>query len=166
MAARPSSVKVVSAAQMRSIEDRSEVAGVSKGTLMENAGLEVARAVRRRIGHLPGVRVLVLVGPGNNGGDGLVAARHLHRWGARVLAYLCGRRPSPDPKLDSVRKWRPDRRTTILKVYADLDTGALVSECEAVEQAHFEDWIKLAGWPVESIHKVDLICQVGNFWKL
>ena len=103
MAARPSSVKVVSAAQMRSIEDRSEVAGVSKGTLMENAGLEVARAVRRRIGHLPGVRVLVLVGPGNNGGDGLVAARHLHRWGARVLAYLCGRRPSPDAKLDSLR---------------------------------------------------------------
>ena len=96
-------VKVVSAAQMRRIEDRSEQTGVSKDTLMENAGLEVARAVRRRLGHLAGVRVVVLVGPGNNGGDGLVAARHLHRWGARVLAYLCGRRPSPDPKLDSLR---------------------------------------------------------------
>ena len=100
-------VKVVSAAQMRRIEDRSEALApfpVSKDTLMENAGLEVARSVRRRLGHLPGVRVVMLVGPGNNGGDGLVAARHLHRWGARVLAYLCGHRPSPDPKLDALRE--------------------------------------------------------------
>ena len=106
MAAPALPAKVVSAAQMRRIEDLSEESGVSKDALMENAGLEVARAVRRRIGHLPGVRVVVLVGPGNNGGDGLVVARHLHRWGARVLAYLCGRRPSPDPKLDSLRRAR------------------------------------------------------------
>ncbi len=39
-------------------------------------------------------------------------------------------------KLDAVKKWRPDRRTTILKVYGDLQSGTLVSECEAVEQAH------------------------------
>ncbi len=69
-------------------------------------------------------------------------------------------------KLDSVKKWRPDRRTTILKVYGDLQSGTLVSECEAVEQAHFEDWMKMVGWPATSIHKVDMICQVGNFWKL
>ena len=68
--------------------------------------------------------------------------------------------------LGSVSKWRPDRRTTILKVYGDLETGRLVSECEAVEQSHFEDWINLVGWPAESIHKVDMICQVGNFWNL
>ena len=69
-------------------------------------------------------------------------------------------------KLDAVRKWRPDRRTTILKVYGDLSTGRLVSECEAVEQSHFEDWINLVGWPAESIHRVDVVCQVGNFWQL
>ena len=69
-------------------------------------------------------------------------------------------------KLEAVRKWRPDLRTTILKVYGDLGNGRLVSECEAAEQAHFEDWIKLVGWPAESIHKVDLICQVGNIWKM
>ena len=74
-------MKVVSAEQMRRIEDRSEAAGVSKDALMENAGLAIARAVRHRLGHLAGVRVVVLVGPGNNGGDGLVAARHLYRWG-------------------------------------------------------------------------------------
>lgn len=69
-------------------------------------------------------------------------------------------------KLGAVRKWRPDRRTTILKVYGDLTRGRLVSECEAVEQAHFEDWIKMVGWPAESIHQVDVICQVGNIWKV
>ena len=69
-------------------------------------------------------------------------------------------------KLNGVSKWRPDRRTTILKVYGDLEHGKLVSECEAVEQAHFEDWIKMVGWPAESIHKVDMICQVGNFWNV
>jgi hypothetical protein len=69
-------------------------------------------------------------------------------------------------KLNAVRKWRPDRRTTILKVYGDLEKGTLISECEAVEQSHFEDWIKMVGWPAQAIHKVDMICQVGNFWKV
>ena len=76
------------------------------------------------------------------------------------------------PKRNFETSWTPSASggqtgaRTILKVYGDLESGTLVSECEAVEQAHFEDWIKLAGWPVESIHKVDVICQVGNFWKL
>jgi hypothetical protein len=69
-------------------------------------------------------------------------------------------------KLDSVKKWRPDRRTTILKVYGDFSTGTIVTECEAAEQSHFEDWITMVGWPAESIHQVDMICQVGNIWKL
>ena len=67
---------------------------------------------------------------------------------------------------NGVAKWRPDRRTTILKVYADFKSGTMVSECEAAEQSHFEDWINLAGWPAASIHRVDIICQVGNFWKM
>ena len=69
-------------------------------------------------------------------------------------------------KLNGVSKWRPDRRTTILKVYGDIENGKLVTECEAVEQEHFEDWIKMTGWPAESMFKVDLVMQVGNIWKL
>ena len=69
-------------------------------------------------------------------------------------------------KLDAVRKWRPDRRTTVVKVYGDLENGKLITECEAVEQSHFEDSISMVGWPADSIHKVDIICQVGNFWTL
>ena len=85
---------------MRAIEDRSEEAGVSTDTLMENAGLAVARTARRVVGPLTGVPVVVLVGSGNNGADGLVAARHLRRWGASVTAYICRERGAPDPKLD------------------------------------------------------------------
>ena len=93
-------MKVVTAAEMRAIEDRSEEAGVSTDTLMENAGLAVARTARRMLGPLAGVPVVVLVGSGNNGADGLVAARHIRRWGARVTAYICRERGISDPKLE------------------------------------------------------------------
>ena len=68
--------------------------------------------------------------------------------------------------LSEAKKWRPDRRTTILKVYCNLEEGKLVSECESAEQAHFEDWIKQVDWPCDAIYKVDLIHQVGQIWKL
>lgn len=91
--------KIVTVAQMQAIEARSERVGVSTDTLMERAGLAVARAARRMAGPLTGVPIVVLVGPGNNGADGLVAARHLRRWGALATAYLCRDRSASDPKL-------------------------------------------------------------------
>ena len=97
-------MKIVTSEQMRTIEDRSEEAGVSKDTLLENAGLAIAKRIRHHLSPLKGVSVLILVGPGNNGGDGLVVARHLHNWDARVLAYLCTNRRAPDPKLDIIRE--------------------------------------------------------------
>ena len=96
-------MKIVTADQMRQIEARSEAAGVSTDTLMENAGLAVARSARRAVGPMTGVPVLALIGPGNNGADGLVTARHLQRWGANVTTYLCRDRAAPDPKLDAAR---------------------------------------------------------------
>lgn len=60
--------------------------GLSTLVLMENAGLATARLAARMMPK--GGRVVVLAGKGNNGGDGLVAARHLANWGARVLVLL------------------------------------------------------------------------------
>ena len=98
-------MKVVTAAQMVAIEQASERAGVSTDTLMENAGLAVAQAARDELGGAAGARVVVLVGPGNNGADGLVAARRLRRWGAEVVCCLLTPRPERDPKLDSALEY-------------------------------------------------------------
>ena len=74
--------------------DRATLAGghATGGELMERAGAGVARALERRYGPVLGLRVLVLCGPGNNGGDGFVAARHLHARGARTHVLLLGLR--------------------------------------------------------------------------
>jgi len=91
-------MKIVSSEGMRRIEQASVQAGVSLDTLMENAGLAVAESVRDVLRSPSGRSALVLVGPGNNGGDGFVVARHLAWWGARVSAYICTSRPDEDPK--------------------------------------------------------------------
>lgn len=63
--------------------------GVDILQLMEVAGLQVARAAWQLCGARP-ARLLVVAGRGNNGGDGLVAARMLDAWGCRVRALLVG----------------------------------------------------------------------------
>ncbi len=72
---------------MRRIEDACETEGVSKDSLMEKAGLATALVARNLLGGAAGRKIVVLVGPGNNGGDGLVAARRLAGWGASVTAW-------------------------------------------------------------------------------
>ncbi|PHH54104.1 NAD(P)H-hydrate epimerase [Ceratocystis fimbriata CBS 114723] len=61
--------------------------------LMELAGLAVSQAIFKVHPISKGPRVLVAVGPGNNGGDGLVAARHLHMYGYTPTVYY-PKRPS------------------------------------------------------------------------
>jgi NAD(P)H-hydrate epimerase len=63
---------------------------------MEQAGWGVAQIAMQRLGSAAGKRVLVLVGPGNNGGDGLVIARHLCDAGADVTLYLWRRDTQAD----------------------------------------------------------------------
>ncbi|HEY1659169.1 MAG TPA: NAD(P)H-hydrate dehydratase [Candidatus Sulfotelmatobacter sp.] len=80
-------MKIVSAQEMRTI-DRSttERFGVPPLKLMENAGTAVADFVLRQF---PGAKqITVFCGKGNNGGDGFVAAHHLHEEGRRVQVIL------------------------------------------------------------------------------
>jgi hydroxyethylthiazole kinase-like uncharacterized protein yjeF len=89
-------VKLVTADQMRRIDQLSAAAGVGTDVLMENAGLAVAQESWMALGTLEERHILVLAGPGNNGGDGLVAARYLHEWGAGVQVYLLKARGEDD----------------------------------------------------------------------
>lgn len=95
-------MKVVTIDQMRRLEARCESRGISTDSLMEKAGLAVAEAMRKSIGSLQGEHIVVLVGPGNNGGDGLVAARHLSDRGAKVHVVVCAPRREPDEKMASL----------------------------------------------------------------
>jgi len=70
--------------QAATLDRETQARGIAAETLMERAGRAVARAAIDLIGGSYGRRAVVVCGKGNNGGDGLVAARHLARWGARV----------------------------------------------------------------------------------
>jgi NAD(P)H-hydrate epimerase len=97
-------MKLVTAAQMRELEQAAVAAGTSLDHLMEQAGLAVAQEAWLSLGVVAGRRVLVLVGPGNNGGDGLVAARHLAEWEADVAVYMAAPRSGDDAHLAQVRE--------------------------------------------------------------
>ena len=89
-------MKIVTVGQMIDLEAKSAKAGAPPDFLMENAGLATAECARKLVGNVGGKAILILVGPGNNGGDGLVAARHLHDWGAKVHLFLVKRRTEND----------------------------------------------------------------------
>ena len=92
---------VLTAAETRAAEQVAMAAGVSVDTLMERAGLALARAVWRFGG---GRSTLILCGPGNNGGDGYVAARLLQSWGVTVrLAALLP--PATDVAKRAAAQW-------------------------------------------------------------
>ena len=72
---------ILTAEMMRAAEQTAIDAGTSVEQLMERAGAALAEAAYRFSGPLP---ALILCGPGNNGGDGYVAARHLAERGVKV----------------------------------------------------------------------------------
>ena len=92
-------MKLVTSAEMRALEERAAAVGRPPPVLMEEAGLGVAQEVWINLGAVPERKVVLLIGPGNNGGDGLVAARHLHDWGAQVVVLLLAPRGEDDANL-------------------------------------------------------------------
>ncbi len=89
---------ILTAAEMRAAEDAVIATGVSVETLMERAGTAIAEAVRRLAGAND---VLILCGPGNNGGDGYVAARVLAEMGVAVRVAALS-----EPKTDAAKSAR------------------------------------------------------------
>jgi len=86
-------VEILTSQQMRAIDRRAIATfGIPEIVLMENAGLQVLHCMQGVYADLPLRRILLLCGPGNNGGDALVVARHLHNRRISFEAILFGRR--------------------------------------------------------------------------
>jgi hydroxyethylthiazole kinase-like uncharacterized protein yjeF len=81
-------IELLTTAEMAEADRLTIAGGIAGITLMENAG----RAVADNVAVLPGTRVVVVAGPGNNGGDGLIAARILAERGYAVRVALVGDR--------------------------------------------------------------------------
>lgn len=76
--------------QMYKIENKGHDMGFLKKFMMENAGAAAVRRLLEKIDDIESKHVLIFVGLGNNGGDGLVMARHLAGYGAKVSVMLLG----------------------------------------------------------------------------
>ncbi len=129
-------MKVVTAEQMHHIDQTAAGIGLTTEILMENAGRAIAEETKKLLNGAIGKHILVLTGPGNNGGDGLVAARYLEDWGAEVSLYLCNRR-SPD---DANFKLVHERKIDIMSAEQDKTFTSLeqrLSVSEAVIDAIF-----------------------------
>lgn len=100
MSRLPPGAPILTAEAMRTAEARAFAAGISQVELMDAAALAVAReAVRLARGP-----VLVLAGPGNNGGDGYGIARHLAEWGHKVVVAALGE-PKDGAAAQMARRW-------------------------------------------------------------
>ena len=109
---------ILTVATMRSAEEAAIAAGSSVEQLMERAGAALGEATYRFAGPLRG---LLLVGPGNNGGDGYVAARHLAERGVQVRVAAVSEARS------EAAKWaRSQWRGTVEQLSAGTDPEPLV----------------------------------------
>lgn len=109
-------IKVFSVAEMVAAEKASDAAGNSYDEMMEKAGRAVADAISVRT-PIAASQVTILVGPGNNGGDGLVAGRYLAQEGADVTLYLFRSRDTTE-----------DHNYALVK---EMDIPVVVSESDA-----------------------------------
>jgi len=113
---------ILTAEAMRAAEQQVIDAGTKVEELMERAGEALAEAVYRFAGPLP---TLILCGPGNNGGDGYVAARHLAERGVEVRVAAIA-----EPKSEAAR-WARGRWSRVVEELSD-DTAAAPAIIDAL----------------------------------
>lgn len=86
-------MKLVTGEQMKAIDSRAiHEWQIPELILMENAGLAVVSVLKDKFPQLEDLNVTIVAGSGNNGGDGLVVARHLYNMGVAVKVFLIAER--------------------------------------------------------------------------
>jgi NAD(P)H-hydrate epimerase len=131
---RPQQVEnlLVTAAEMRAIEAEEATRGNTSEVLMECAGSRVAEEVAGWLGDPTAHRVLVLAGPGNNGGDGLVVARLLAERGYAVRCLTWARRSEKDGRLRDPLKAQRVPVESIPAPFEPQELDAQLAWCTAV----------------------------------
>ena len=86
----PTLIMEITVDQMYNIENKGHDMGFLKKFMMENAGAAAVKRLVEKLGSVDSKNILIFVGMGNNGGDGLVMARHLAGYGAKVTVMLLG----------------------------------------------------------------------------
>ncbi len=114
-----------------------EHVGIPGIVLMENAGRGIAEAIYGCLVNPPADRVLILCGPGNNGGDGLVVARHLHNADVPVIIALAV--PPDRPTGDAATNLRIVERMDVPRLYAFEPAGLEAVRVEAQRAAVIVD---------------------------
>jgi len=117
----------LTSADVATLDRAAQESGVSVMQLMEIAGWQVARCAWRMLGDAPGA-VLVVAGRGNNGGDGLVAARHLSTWGCAVRAFVLS---EPERLSELAAAHVASARNDGVDVTLSEDAGKLAPELRA-----------------------------------
>jgi len=138
--------KIVTVEQMRAVEQAADAKGHTYAAMMEHAGAAVAERVLELVEGNPEPRIAILVGPGNNGGDGLVAGRRLLEAlpRAQVGAFLL------KPRDDSDDVFVRAREAGVFIADADNDRAAgyrglqqLVSSADVLIDALFGTSLRL-----------------------
>ncbi|HLD41745.1 MAG TPA: NAD(P)H-hydrate epimerase [archaeon] len=114
----------ISSEQMEKVDDlATRHFGLDLVQMMENAGCLTARLARGVIGRLDKRKITILVGKGNNGGDGIVTARHLQNWGAKVTVII------PDHP-DNISKLNNEQLGVLRSMFVDrqFNTSRLMWE--------------------------------------
>ena len=133
---------ILSTSAMRAAEQAAIDSGTSVEELMERAGAALAEATHRFAGPLP---VLLLCGPGNNGGDGYVAARHLQERGIDVRVAALA-----EPRSEAAKAARARFSGTVEALDGSLESAPVVVDCvfgtglkNAIEDTAFKHFMRL-----------------------
>jgi len=127
-------MKLVSISEMHSIEQEADANGLTYDMMMENAGHNLSREVMQLAyaqDDEEEVQVLGFVGPGNNGGDTLVALTHLAEKGWKSRAYLIKRKATGDPLVKRLEEadgevYQADKDSEFQQLTAFLETADVV----------------------------------------
>lgn len=129
-------MKVVTAEEMKRIDARAmEGMSIPGVMLMENAGRGVVSVIREEIGEVEDVSFAVVCGKGNNGGDGFVAARFLKNNGARITAYLLGRKSEVKGDAKTNLEIALKAGVEVVEVKGDASLSKLEEGLESVDVA-------------------------------